>query len=295
MTPLKQKLTAYAQLTRFDRPVGIELLLYPTLWGLFLAQFGKTQSLPSWQLVLIFTLGAVFMRAAGCAINDYADRDFDGQVARTKNRPLATGAISPTEALAVFAVLVLASASLLLFLPMQVFYWSFGALALATLYPFMKRFTYLPQFVLGAAFSWAIPMTYVAVNPAEFPPLWCWLLYAANLCWTVAYDTQYAMTDREDDLKAGVKSTAVLFGSFDVAIISLLQLAFLALLGVVQWHYFDTVGLFILLLPLALFVYQYGLIKHRHAAKCFKAFLNNVWVGRMVFVGICVIIFLLKF
>lgn len=285
---LSEKLTAYAQLTRFDRPVGIELLLWPTLWGLFLAQFEKTHSLPSWQLVLIFTLGAVFMRAAGCAINDYADRDFDGQVERTKNRPLARGAISPKEALAVFAILVLASASLLLFLPMQVFYWSFGALALASIYPFMKRFTYLPQFVLGAAFSWAIPMAYVAVNPTEFPPVWCWLLYIANLCWTVAYDTQYAMTDREDDLKAGIKSTAILFGKNDVVIIALLQVAFLGLLGVVLQHYFGWLGLVGLVLPVGLFIYQHGLIKHRVAQSCFQAFLNNIWVGRVVFIAIVI-------
>lgn len=288
----QNKLIAYAQLTRFDRPVGIELLLYPTLWGLFLAQFGKTQSLPSWQYVLIFTLGAVFMRAAGCAINDYADRDFDGQVERTKNRPLAMGIISSKEALGVFAVLVFASASLLLFLPKQVFYWSFGALLLASIYPFMKRFTYLPQFVLGAAFSWAIPMTYVAVNPTEYPPVWCWLLYVANLLWTVAYDTQYAMTDREDDLKAGIKSTAILFGKYDVRIICLLQLVFLLFLGAVLTHYFGMIGLLVLFLPLSLFVYQHKLIKDRIATRCFQAFLNNVWVGRIVLVGMVLLIFI---
>lgn len=283
---ISTKLRAYAALTRFDKPVGIELLLWPTLWGLFLAQYGETKGLPSWQLVLIFTLGAVFMRAAGCAINDYADRNFDGQVERTKHRPLAAGIISPKEALLVFAILVLTSASLLLFLPIEVFYWSFGALALASIYPFMKRWIYLPQFVLGAAFSWAIPMAYVAVNPESTPPLWCWLLYAANLAWTVAYDTEYAMTDRADDLKAGIKSTAILFGTYDVLIIHLLQGVFLLLLGACLQHYFGWMGLSGLVLPCLLFGFQHKLIKNREPTACFKAFLHNVWVGRVIFMVI---------
>lgn len=277
----RERLWAYIQLTRFDRPVGIELLLWPTLWAVWLAADGT----PAWSTVLIFSLGAVLMRAAGCAINDFADRKFDGQVVRTQHRPLASGRIQPWEALLVFAVLVLASASLLLFLPLAVFWWSFGALGLATLYPFMKRFTYLPQFVLGAAFSWAIPMAYVAQN--QTPDLSCWLLYAANLCWTVAYDTQYAMTDRPDDVQAGVKSTAILFGRYDLLLIGLLQAAFLGVLGAVfclaGWGW-PSVG--VLLLLASLFIWQYQHCRDRVPAHCFAAFLHNRWVGRLAFMGI---------
>lgn len=277
----RDRLWAYVQLTRFDRPVGIELLLWPTLWAVWLAAAGQ----PSWQMVVTFSLGAVLMRAAGCAINDFADRKFDTQVARTQHRPLASGRIQPWEALLVFGVLVLASASLLLFLPLAVFWWSFGALGLATLYPFMKRFTYLPQFVLGAAFSWAIPMAYVAQG--QTPDLACWLLYAANLCWTVAYDTQYAMTDRPDDLKAGVKSTAILFGRYDLLMIGLLQLFFLAGLGAVLWLAgFAVLGLLLLLLLGGLFIWQYAQCRDRIPTDCFAAFLHNRWVGRLTFVGI---------
>ena len=274
----QQRLWAYVQLTRFDRPVGIELLLWPTLWAVWLAADGQ----PAWHIVLIFTLGAVLMRAAGCAINDFADRNFDGQVERTKHRPLASGRISAKEALLVFALLVAVSASLLLFLPIAVFWWSFGALALATLYPFMKRFTYLPQFVLGAAFSWAIPMAFVAQGHAT--DLMCWLLYAANLCWTVAYDTQYAMTDRPDDLKAGVKSTAILFGKYDLLIIGLLQVAFLGLLlAVFHLAGLGWSGVGIVAIIASLFVYQYQHCKDRLPAHCFVAFLHNRWVGRVIF------------
>jgi 4-hydroxybenzoate polyprenyltransferase len=274
----QQRLWAYVQLTRFDRPVGIELLLWPTLWAVWLAADGQ----PAWDIVLIFTLGAVLMRAAGCAINDFADRNFDGQVERTKHRPLASGRISAKEALLVFALLVAVSASLLLFLPIAVFWWSFGALALATLYPFMKRFTYLPQFVLGAAFSWAIPMAFVAQGHAT--DLMCWLLYAANLCWTVAYDTQYAMTDRPDDLKAGVKSTAILFGKYDLLIIGLLQVAFLGLLlAVLYLAGLGWSGVGIVAIIASLFAYQYQHCKDRLPAHCFAAFLHNRWVGRVIF------------
>lgn len=287
---MRQKLIAYAQLTRFDRPVGIELLLWPTLWGLFFASFAHTGNMPPWQYIVIFTLGAVFMRAAGCAINDYADRDFDAQVERTKNRPLATGAISPKEALAVFAALLIMSASLLLFLPIKVFYWSFGAVLLASIYPFMKRFTYLPQFVLGAAFSWAIPMTYIAITGTT--DVFCWILYVANLLWTVAYDTQYAMTDREDDLKAGIKSTAILFGKHDVLIISLLQMVFMMMMAFLLQKHFGNLAMLALLMPLGLFIHQYQLIRHRKASDCFKAFLNNVWVGRVFFCAIVLLNFI---
>ena len=280
--PLRDRLWAYVQLTRFDRPVGIELLLWPTLWAVWVAADGH----PTWSMVLIFSLGAILMRAAGCAINDFADRHVDGQVARTQHRPLASGRMSAKEALLVFVVLVLASASLLLFLPLSVLWWSFGALFLATLYPFMKRYTYLPQFVLGAAFSWAIPMAFVAQGVT---PSWtCWLLYAANLCWTVAYDTQYAMTDRPDDLKAGIKSTAILFGRADLLIIGLLQAAFVLLLlaVLVREQMMQLPMLLALLTVLAMFAWQYWSTRDRLPAHCFAAFLHNRWVGRVIFVGL---------
>lgn len=300
---LQQKLQAYIQLTRFDKPVGIELLLWPTLWAVFLAAFGAPASftddvatalptmLPSWSVLLIFALGAIFMRAAGCAINDFADRKVDGSVIRTKGRPLADGRLTAREAVMTFVVLALMSASLLFWLPIEVFYWSIWALILAFIYPFMKRFTHLPQVFLAAAFGWAIPMAYVAVQGA--PDIWCWLLFLAYMCWTVAYDTQYAMADREDDLKIGVKSTAILFGRYDVLIISLLQTAFLALMGVVLYHYFvDTIlGLipvYGLGLVAILFAQQNKACATRQPMACFQAFLANVWVGRYVFVLIAI-------
>lgn len=278
---LSARLKAYVQLTRFDKPIGTELLLWPTFWAVWLAANGK----PSFKVVFIMFLGVLFMRAAGCAINDFADRKVDGLVERTKHRPLATGLISSKEALVVFAVLVLLSASLLLFLPIETFYWSFGALGLATLYPFTKRFTYMPQFVLGAAFSWAIPMAYVAQGMT--PDLSCWLLYAANLSWTVAYDTQYAMTDRADDLKIGVKSTAILFGKYDLAIIFLLQLFSLGLLG---WAFYLNhiliVGSIGLLIVLGFFIYQFYKTIDRQPANTFWAFRHNRWVGLIIWLAI---------
>ena len=289
---VKDKLYAYMQLTRFDKPVGIELLLWPTLWGVMLAAMGQAQQqgavagLPSIKIFVIFALGAILMRAAGCAINDFADRKVDGHVTRTKGRPLADGRLSGREAIATFLVLVLLSASLLLFLPIQVFYWSLGAVILAFIYPFMKRFTHLPQVFLAAAFGWAIPMAYVAVAGA--PDIWCWLLFAAYMCWTIAYDTQYAMADREDDLKIGVKSTAILFGQYDVVIISLLQTLFLLLMGIVLWHYFAPTSLgitpiFGLALVAMMFAKQNAACISRQAIACFQAFLANIWVGRYVF------------
>lgn len=277
----RQKLSAYIQLTRFDKPIGTELLLWPTLWAVWVAAQGK----PAWHVVLILFLGVVLMRAAGCAINDFADRKVDGQVARTKHRPLASGVISAKEALIVFAVLVACSAVLLLFLPLNAFYWSFGALALATVYPFTKRVTYLPQFVLGMAFSWAIPMAYVAQG--KTPDLSCWLLYAANLSWTVAYDTQYAMTDREDDLKVGIKSTAILFGRFDLLIISLLQLLSLLLLGYAfMREQLLPVAALGLLAAAVLFIYEGWHTRDRLPAHTFWAFRHNRWVGLVIWLGI---------
>jgi 4-hydroxybenzoate polyprenyltransferase len=286
----RERIHAYVQLTRLDRPIGIELLLWPTLWAVWLAGQQTNAHHPSWQIILIFILGVIFMRSAGCVINDFADRNVDGQVERTKNRPLASGKISSKGALLLFGVLLLMSAALLLFLPIQTVYWAFGALFLATLYPFMKRWTYLPQFVLGAAFSWAIPMAYVAQG--QTPGLVCWLLYVANLSWTVAYDTQYAMTDRSDDLKAGIKSTAILFAQHDLLIIGLLQAVFLVLMAIVFWllhlSVFAFIGLFIALL---LFINQYLRTRDRLPAHTFWAFLNNCWIGRVVWLSVVIALF----
>ena len=294
---LTDKLYAYMQLTRFDKPVGIELLLWPTLWGVMLAAMGKAQQqampagLPTLKIFVLFALGAVFMRAAGCAINDFADRKVDGHVTRTKNRPLADGRLSAKEAIAAFFVLVILSVSLLLFLPIEVFYWSFGAIILAFIYPFMKRYTQLPQVFLAAAFGWAIPMAYVAVQGT--PDIWCWLLFCAYMCWTVTYDTQYAMADRDDDLKIGIKSTAILFGRYDVIIISILQMLFLLIMGAVLWHYFEPTSLsmipiFGLGLIAMMFAKQNSACASRQAIPCFKAFLANIWVGRYAFAIIAI-------
>lgn len=285
-----ESLFAYVQLTRLDRPVGIELLLWPTLWAVWLAGTKTTVLHPSWLILVVFSLGVVLMRSAGCVINDFADRHVDGQVARTKNRPLASGKVSSKGALILFAILIATSASLLLFLPLETLYWALGAVFLATLYPFMKRWTYLPQFVLGAAFSWAIPMAFVAQG--QTPDLVCWLLYIANLCWTVAYDTQYAMTDREDDLKAGIKSTAILFANNDLLIIGFLQLLFLILMATVFYLLNLSIPAYIgLFIAFVLFGLQYLQTRDRLPAHTFKAFLNNCWVGRAVWLGVVVAIF----
>ncbi|MGP1570713.1 MAG: 4-hydroxybenzoate octaprenyltransferase [Moraxella sp.] len=285
---LQDKLVAWIQLTRFDKPIGIELLLYPTLWSLFLASMTKNQ-LPSVKFVVIFALGAVLMRASGCAINDFADRKVDGKVERTKSRPLADGRLSAKTAVATFCGLSLLSASLLLFLPVQVFYWSLIAVLLAFIYPFMKRYTHLPQVVLAAAFGWAVPMAYVCV--LGYVDVWGWLVFAAYMCWTVAYDTEYAMCDRNDDIKIGVKSTAILFGRFDVIIIMLLQGIFVILMTMILYHYFantkiGVIPVYAMFVVAAMMVKQYHQIKYKERLACFAAFLANAWVGRFVFLVI---------
>ena len=277
----RERFPHYWQLMRFDRPIGTLLLLWPTLWGLWLAAEG----IPRGDLVVIFVLGVILMRAAGCVINDFADRKVDGHVKRTKDRPLASGRVSPKEALCLFAALVLLSFVLVLFTNTLTIALSFGAVALAFCYPFMKRYTHLPQVVLGAAFSWSIPMAFAAqtgeVNPQS------WLIYTAVVLWTVVYDTFYAMVDRDDDLKIGVKSTAILFGEQDRVITGVLQVMVLMTLWMVgqrfelSWFY----GLSLLVVA-GLFVYQQFLIRERARDACFKAFLNNNWVGCAVFVGI---------
>ena len=281
MATLKDRLPDFIGLMRLDRPIGIWLLLWPTLWAVWVAGDGH----PSAQIALIFTLGVVLMRSAGCVINDYADRHWDGEVSRTAERPLVTGRISANEALALFALLIAASASLLLWLNRDTFYWSFGALALATLYPFMKRYTYLPQVVLGAAFSWAIPMAFVAQGKS--PDALCWLLYSANLAWTVAYDTQYAMCDRDDDIKAGIKSTAILFGELDLFMVALLQGLFMVgLLFIGQqlelgWPWLAGLGI-----AVVLFALQAWQTRQREPDACLNAFKNNHIVGLVVFMAL---------
>lgn len=271
----------FVQLMRLDRPIGTWLLLWPTLWALWLAADG----LPDMRVLVIFILGVFLMRAAGCVINDYADRNIDGHVSRTRDRPLATGKISPREALITFGILVAISAFLVLLTNGLTIFLAFGGLALAALYPFCKRFTFYPQLVLGAAFSWAIPMAFAA-QTGELPHI-LWLIYLANLIWTVAYDTQYAMCDREDDLQIGVKSTAILFGEADRAIIGLLQGLTLLCLLIVGAR-FD-LGLYFhlgLLAMLAGFAWQQWLIRERAPDQCLRAFLSNHWAGMVVFIGL---------
>ena len=280
----RERLEAYYYLCRFDKPIGTELVFWPTMWALWIANKG----MPEIGILIPMILGTIFMRAAGCAINDFADRKVDGAVERTKNRPLATGIISAKEAIYVFLFLVAASACMLFFLPIETFYCSFGALFLAFIYPFMKRYTHLPQVFLGAAFSWSIPMAYTAVG-AELG-LTCWLLYFGNLAWTVAYDTQYAITDREYDLKIGVKSTAILFGKYDIEIISLLQLLSIVLIGTALYieNLLIPFGVIALLCVAADFIYQWMKTKDRDPQLCFWAFIHNRWVGLIIFIGIVV-------
>lgn len=269
-----RKWTAYARLMRLDRPIGTYLLLWPTLWALMVAGNGE----PPWSILLIFVLGCVVMRAAGCVINDYADRRIDGHVARTRHRPLATGEVSAREALALFIALVALAALLLTFLNTMTFWLALIAVGLAIVYPFSKRFTHLPQVVLGAAFGWATPMAFAAVR--ESLPPEAFLMYTATLVLTVMYDTEYAMVDRSDDLKIGVKSTAILFGDLDRLAIGVLQILFLLallLLGLrAKLHPVFFAGLPIVA---GLFLYQQRLIADRIPANCFRAFLNNHWVG----------------
>lgn len=275
------KAQAFWQLTRMNRPIGSLLLLWPTLWALFLAADG----LPDWHVFIVFVLGVVFMRSAGCVINDFADRKVDGHVKRTANRPLPSGLISSKEALTLFAVLVLCSFLLVLTMNTLTIMLSGIGIVLAVAYPFMKRVTYLPQFVLGLAFSWAIPMAYAAESN-QVPPE-AWLLFVINALWTIAYDTQYAMVDRDDDLKIGIKSTAILFGRFDKLIIGLLQLSVLALLIILGSQLaLSSVYYWGILAAAGFFVYQQWLIKGREREACFKAFLNNNYVGGLVFAAV---------
>ncbi|MGD8709660.1 MAG: 4-hydroxybenzoate octaprenyltransferase [Ectothiorhodospiraceae bacterium] len=275
------RLGHYARLARLDRPIGNFLLLWPMLWALWLAAEGPPKPL----VLAVFVLGVVVMRAAGCVINDYADRDFDGHVKRTRTRPLATGLVSEREALTLFVVLCLIAFALVLLMNALTIKLSVVGVLLAASYPFMKRYTYLPQVHLGAAFGWAIPMGFAAQTGA-LPPL-AWLVFIAAVVWATIYDTQYAMVDRDDDLKIGIKSTAILFGEQDRLIVGLLQvLMTLILLAVgiragLGGAYYGAVAVATLL-----FVYQQYLMRDRDRDACFRAFLNNNVYGGIVFIGI---------
>ncbi|MDP2559561.1 4-hydroxybenzoate octaprenyltransferase [Psychrobium sp. 1_MG-2023] len=277
----QSELNGFSQLMRIEKPIGTLLLLWPTYWALWLAADG----MPDWPVLIVFTLGVFLMRSAGCVINDYADRKVDGHVERTSQRPLATGVVTSKQALQLFFILLTIAFLLVLTMNSLTIGLSFVAVALAATYPFMKRYTHLPQVVLGAAFGWSIPMAFAAQSN-DLPTI-CWWLFAANLAWTVAYDTYYAMVDREDDIKIGVKSTAILFGRYDLVAIALLQLITVlcllkvASLAALTWPFYLAMTLCI-----GLFIHQYQQAKTRERDKCFQAFIQNNRIGTVLFIGI---------
>lgn len=281
MEALKQTVWPYIELMRLDKPIGILLLLWPTLSALWIAAEG-------WPNVIVFTvfvLGVIIMRSAGCVINDYADRNVDGLVTRTINRPLIRGDVTPKQALILFSSLGLLALTLVAQLNELTIWMSLGALFLAALYPFMKRYTYLPQVFLGMAFGWAIPMAFAAQTD-EVPTI-AWLLFLANILWTTAYDTFYAMADREDDIFAGVKSTAILFGDDDLIIIGILQFSFLLVMLLIGGQLDMSLSYYIGILFAGLFsIYQHTITINKEPAQCLQAFLNNNWVGAVIFFGI---------
>lgn len=271
----------YIVLTRLNKPVGILLLLWPTLWALWLASGGD----PDRKILAIFIIGVIVMRSAGCIINDIADRHVDKHVKRTRERPITSGKISTQAAFALFCVLLFAAFVLVLFCNVLTIQLAFVGAALAIIYPFLKRFTHLPQVGLGAAFAWGVPMAFAA--ELDTVPASAWLIYAAAMIWPVMYDTLYAMTDREDDIKVGVKSTAILFAEWDTSMIAFMQLIIVSLMMLVGMQ-FELGFMYYLSIAAAglLFLYQFNLIKDRHPEKCFEAFKNNQWVGMIIFVGI---------
>ncbi len=275
------KIKAYIAITRIRSPIGILLVGWPMLWALWFAAEG----MPRLDVLVIFVLGAILTRSAGCVINDFADRKIDGQVERTKDRPLATGALSAKEALGFAAILMLIAFALVLFTNRLTIVMSFMALFLATLYPFTKRFTHLPQLFLGAAFGFAIPMAYAAQT--GYTNEQTWWLYLAGILWAMAYDTYYAMADRADDMKLGVKSSAILFGNADLWVVGAVQLSVLTIVFAIGldaqrgWPFI--LGI---LIAAALAVYQLIISRHRDPKKCFEAFLNNNYLGMAVFIGI---------
>ena len=277
---LTERIDAYEKLIRLDKPIGILLLLWPTLWALWLSSHGH----PDWRIVWIFFMGTVLMRSAGCAINDFADRDFDTHVARTRDRPLAAGRIKPVEALLVAAVLALVSFGLVLQLNAQTIKLSVAALIVAAVYPFTKRFFSLPQVILGVAFGFGIPMAFAAQT--HFVPWVAWLLLLANVFWAVAYDTEYAMVDREDDARLGLRTSAITFGRFDVAAVIISYALFLAIMAYagrmfhIAWPYYAGLAV-----AAVLVVFQYRMIRERDAQACFRAFRYNNWIGAVIFAG----------
>jgi 4-hydroxybenzoate polyprenyltransferase len=279
----REKIHAYLVLTRMDRPIGALLLLWPTWWALWLA----AKDFPPIGSLIIFTLGVFAMRSAGCAINDYADRKLDPQVARTAGRPIASGRVTPREALYVFAGLLVFSFLLVLLTNRLTILLSFGGAALAAIYPFCKRYTNLPQVVLGAAFGWSIPMAFAAVTNSV-PPV-AWLLFIGNILWSVIYDTEYAMVDREEDIKAGAKSTAILFADADLVIIGILMGTFLLTMLLVGtrsalgWPYWIALAA-----TAVLFAYQQWLMRDRARDACLQAFRHNNWVGLALWLGIVI-------
>ncbi len=277
----RQRLRGYMLLMRLDKPVGIMLLLWPTLWALWIAGEGN----PDWWVVTVFAAGVFLMRSAGCVINDYADREFDPYVERTRNRPLAVGMVAPRDALLLFVVLSATAFALVLTLNTLTIMMSFVGAALAASYPYMKRLTYLPQVYLGLAFGWSVPMAFAAQT--DTVPIVAWLLLIVTVLWATAYDTMYAMIDRPDDLKIGVKSTAILFGEADRAITAIIQLIMLVVLLLIGQRlqlgvvYFSGV-----LMAALLMLHQQGLIRRRDAMQCMRAFRNNNWVGAAIFAGL---------
>jgi len=276
-----EKLRQYAILMRLHRPIGIFLLLWPTLWAVWIAGNGH----PDLLIIIVFSMGVILMRSAGCVINDFADREFDPHVSRTADRPLATGKVSEREALILFIILCLIAFGLVLLMNTLTILLSFVGVLLAATYPFVKRYTHLPQVYLGMAFAWSIPMAFAAQQ--NMIPTLAWWLFLANLLWTIAYDTMYAMADREDDLKIGVKSTAILFGQWDKIIVAIFQLSMLSLLWLIGQHIeFNIVYNLSLMVAGVFALYQQWLIKNREPAQCFQAFLNNNWLGAIIFIGI---------
>lgn len=281
MINLRQQLPHYVSLMRFDRPIGIFLLLWPTLWALWIATHGH----PSLKLVIIFILGVVIMRAAGCVINDFVDRNIDKHIRRTQHRPLTIGIVSIPEAIGLFIFLCFIALGLVLLLNRFALELAIIALLLSCIYPFLKQFTYLPQLCLGVAFAWSILMVFAAQNGNI--PIVAWLLFLPAVIWPITYDTQYAMADREDDSKVGVKSTAILFGNYDRIIIILLQITMLIMLSILGWYlslnYLFYTGL---LVSFGLMMYQNVLIRRREPKRCIKAFHNNNLVGFFIFLAI---------
>lgn len=278
---LIDNLPHYIALMRMERPIGWLLLLWPTLWALWIASDGQPSALFVW----VFSLGVIVMRSAGCVINDYADREIDPLVDRTTTRPLAAGNLLPKQAIGLFILLVLIALGLLLLLPMRVWPWSVPAVLITIIYPYMKRFIQAPQMVLGIAFSFGMPMVYVACDH-PFDAVF-WLLFTMNFCWVVMFDTAYAMSDREDDLKIGVKSTAILFGRFDKLILGGLQtLVVLMLVFLMISLSLSNTFMFAITIVAGLFVHQQNLIQHRQRGPCFQAFINNGWVGGVVWFGL---------